>query len=175
VLEIDTKVYAEIMAHLMPRNPRSEEAAFAFCTPFTDDGHIQFSYLDWYRPSNGEFSYKSIFGLELTDDCRAKVIKRAHDLNASIIEMHSHPLSKLPQFSPSDRHGFIDFVPHVRWRLRQRPYAAIVVGRDGFDSLAWFSSSDKPDGVLDVQVESTRLCPTSETYSSWEEADDFEI
>src|SRR5262249_45443310 len=160
---------SEVLEHLVPKSPRSEEAAFLFCVPLERDHAVRFNFRDWYRPVESEFTYKSIFGLELSDECRAKVIKRAHELNASIVEFHSHPLSKRPQFSPSDRTGFSEFVPHVRWRLKQRPYAAVVVGLSAFDSLFWRGSSDRPDGVLELDVGSKLLRPTGDTYLHWDE------
>jgi len=82
------------------------------------------------------------YHIELADVVRARVIKRAHDLGATLIEMHSH-LGKWPaQFSPSDIAGFHEWVPHVRWRLKGKPYAALVVTRRGFDGLAWIESEE---------------------------------
>jgi hypothetical protein len=96
------------------------------------------------------------------------MIKRAHDLNASVIELHSHPFSKHAEFSPSDLSGFSEFIPHVWWRLKGRPYAAIVLAPTGFDSLAWLENPTTPNGLLQIQAGSTLITPTGFTYSALE-------
>ena len=74
---------------------------------------------------------------ELTDEARIGLIKRAHVLQASLAEFHSH-LSPWPAaFSLSDRMGLKETVPHMRWRLKRRPYLAVVVAPSGFDALVW--------------------------------------
>ena len=50
-------------------------------------------------------------------------------------------------FSPSDMYGFSDYVPHCRWRLRGRPYLAVVVSPAGMDALAWTSADGKAIGL----------------------------
>jgi hypothetical protein len=152
---------------LLPTRPKSEEVAFIFCGANQREGEVLFSFVASYSVTPTDFVHRSLFGIELSDACHAKVIKQAHDLGAALIEVHSHPLTKVTAFSLSDIQGFVDSVPHVRWRLKQRPYAAIVVGPRGFDSLYWFSSSGQPDGVLEVQVGEKRLLPTGVTLTKW--------
>ncbi len=172
-LEIPPKAYSGLVNHLLPSKPKSEEAAFVFCSPVQSGRDVRFTFVESYVVPPSDFRYRSLFGLELSDCCRARVIKRAHDLNTSLLELHSHPLAELVRFSPSDRSGFEEFVPHVWWRLKQRPYAAIVMGRTGFDSLSWLSDPMRPDGVLEVQIGEHRLMPTGLTYKHWEDTDDF--
>jgi hypothetical protein len=167
-LELTPAVHSQLMVHLLPTKPKAEEAAFIFCQSAADKDGIRFSVLETYRAPVTDFVYRSFLGLELSDACRATVIKRAHDLNASLIELHSHPLDQRTEFSFSDRSGFTDFVPHVWWRLKGRPYGAIVVGQSGFDSLCWFSNPTKPDAVLELHIGDRRIFPTGLTLSSWE-------
>jgi hypothetical protein len=167
-LQIPRTAYSRLLKHLLPRRPRSEEAAFVFCRVLATNSEVQFQFLDLYPVPAGDFEYKSMFGIVLNDLCRAKVIKRAHDLNASLLELHSHPKASTAEFSPSDRSGFAEFVPHVWWRLKQRPYAAIVVSPAGFDSLFWITNATRPDGVLQVNVGERRLIPTGRTFEVYE-------
>ena len=95
------------------------------------------------------------------------------DPTARLIEMHSHPRATVAEFSGSDRSGFAEFVPHVWWRLKKKPYAAIVVGPSSFDSLSWVSGPQRPDGVLDLQVGTERLRPTGLTFDNWERSHEF--
>lgn len=129
-----------------------------------------FRFIEMHLVPPSEFGYKSLYGMELTDDCRAKVIKRAHDLGASLIEVHSHPKARAAEFSFSDHAGLADFVPHVWWRLKNKPYGAIVVGPNNFDSLSWSSNPRRPDGVLDLLVGEQRLAPTGLSLEHWEDS-----
>jgi hypothetical protein len=172
-LELPVVVHNDLMAHLLPRRPKSEEVAFVFCHSVRTAREVRLSFLESYLVPATGFIYKSLFGIELSDACRGSVIKRAHELNASLIEMHSHPLAGTVEFSPSDRNGFSDFVPHVWWRLKQRPYAAIVVGPRGFDSLCWFSNCGRPDCVLELQVAERLITPTGLTLANWEDGNGF--
>ena len=172
-LNIPSDQHQRVMKHLLPRRPKTEEAAFLFCRALQTDAATEFHFLDLHLVPPSEFNYKSLYGIELNDHCRASVIKRAHDLNASLLEFHSHPRSTLVEFSPSDRGGFAEFVPHVWWRLKHRPYAAIVVGPDGFDSLTWVSNPERPDCVLDLQIGQARLKPTGLTLDNWEHRHEF--
>jgi len=155
--------YEALRHHLLPIKPRAEEAAFCFAQFRSDYG---FECLEWMPVPVSDFEYRSLFHIELTDENRAKVIKRAHDLNASIVEFHSHPRAKRAEFSSSDQSGFEEFVPHVRWRLKGRPYAAIVVTPSSFDSLLWINDGTQPSGVLQIQAGNQLLSPTGLTYSA---------
>ena len=173
LMNIPPDQHRALMNHLPPRRGKTEEAAFLFCRTAPVGSGIEFQFLDAHVVLPSQFNYKSLYGIELTDDCRAAVIKRAHDLDASLLELHSHPCASLVEFSPSDRSGFAEFVPHVWWRLKRRPYAAIVVGPRGFDSLVQTSNSERPDGVLDLQVGDDRLRPTGLTLENWDHRHEF--
>jgi hypothetical protein len=167
LLEIPPATYSCLLKHLLPPRPKSEEAAFVFCRALANNSEVHFHLLEHYLVPASDFEYKSMFGIVLNDRSRAKIIKRAHDLDASLVEMHSHPKSFAAEFSPSDRSGFAEFVPHVWWRLKQRPYAAIVVGPGGFDSLFWVTNATRPDGVLAVNA-GEHLIPTGRTFEAWD-------
>jgi hypothetical protein len=160
VLELSKDEYARIREHLVRSNPKSEEAGFCFVTQSAVDC---FKFLEWRPVALDEFAYRSLYHIELTDACRAGVIKRAHDLKACLVEFHSHPLSDTAYFSGSDQSGFAEFVPHVWWRLKGKPYCAVVMGRSTFDSLAWLDRPTDPNGVLRLAVGEEILEPTGKT------------
>ena len=159
VLHVPSSVYEEIEAHLLDKNAESESAGFMFVVPATRDGDADvYEHVEWYPVPPDGFVEDSWSHLELTDEFRASVIKRAHDLGASIVEFHSHLGPQSARFSPFDRRGLREFVPHVWWRLRGRPYFAVVFAHTGFDGLAWVTDPDTPqhldaivagDGVLE--------------------------
>ena len=139
-LTIPPAQYRALVKHLLPKSAKAEEAAFLFCRALRTDAGLEFHLLEAHLVPPSEFNYKSLYGIELTDGCRAAVIQRAHDLGASLLELHSHPRSSVVEFSPSDRSGFSEFIPHVWWRLKKKPYAALVIGPSGFDSLSWVTN-----------------------------------
>src|SRR5712692_5849466 len=140
LLTLTDRQYSLLKSHLLPPKRRLEEAAFVFTLPVIRQGDLSFRFLDWFPIEPDAFLHRSSAHLELRDEIRPRVIKRAHDLGASLVEFHSHLSSRPPQFSPSDIAGFEEFVPHVRWRLNGRPYLAIVMASGGFDALVWVSS-----------------------------------
>ncbi len=164
ILEIDRRIYSEIVRYVLPTNSRNEEAVFVFARA---EANGVFILLETYFVPPEGFAHRSPFFLELTDETRAMVIKRAHDLSASVIEIHSHPSQLNAAFSESDIRGFHEFVPHMLWRLKKRPYAAVVVARNSFDSLAWFESVESPVSIVIRHDDGTLQQPTGTTHSNW--------
>jgi hypothetical protein len=115
-----------------------EQVGF-FLADFDPDARA-FVLREW-RPMPPEaFEYQSAYHVTLRDEMRPKIIKWAWDADACLVEVHSHGCDGLAWFSPSDLYGFDEWVPHVRWRLGGRPYAAIVAAGDSFDGLAWLDA-----------------------------------
>lgn len=106
--------------------------------------------------------------IELGDETQRTVIKRAWDSDMCLVEAHSHGEHGLAVFSRADDTGFAEWVPHLWWRLKGRPYAAIVTaGPSDFDSIAWIDAADAPEQVTHVDViGGVRLRPTSMTMKA---------
>jgi hypothetical protein len=121
--------------HLFTGKVEQVGFAFAFWTPNGEGGAFRVESVDLI-PVEG-FAFQSSFHIELSDETQARIIKLAFDQRASLVEFHSHRTRWPAQFSSSDFHGFEEFVPHVRWRLGGRPYAAVVFHESSFDGLAW--------------------------------------
>ena len=161
LLHLSCDVYKEISDHILSDSLAAESAGFLFVVPRTPEDDTQvFEQIEWYPVQPSGFVDRSWYHLELTDEVRAYVIKRAHDLGASIVEFHSHPGSRSAEFSNSDQRGFRDFVPHVWWRLRGRPYFAIVVSQNNFDGLAWMLDARTPQRLDGIVVGEEVLNPT---------------
>ena len=161
LLHLPYEIYEEILEHLLPESPASESAGFLFVVPQPPESDTQvYEHIEWYPVHRDGFVDRSWYHLELTDETRAYVIKRAHDLRASIVEVHSHPGSRTAAFSYSDHRGFREFVPHVWWRLKGRPYFAVVVSPDTFDGLAWIVDPTKPQHLDGIVVGNEVLKPT---------------
>lgn len=104
--------------------------------------------------------------VELTDAARARVLQRASTTGLALFEAHSHGLFGDPaSFSPTDLEGLDVWVPHVRWRLPLRPYAAIVVGPTSLDGLIW-SNDDRTRQLRGVIAGDAILLATGRTLQS---------
>lgn len=161
LLDLPADVYEEVRGHLLPKDLGLEAAGFLFVTPrFRDDDVQMFKYVEWYPVPPDGFLEHTGYHLELTDETRAMVIKRAHDLGASIVELHSHSGPRPAAFSFTDRRGFREFVPHVWWRLKGKPYFAVVLTQTSFDGLAWMVDPRAPQYLDGVVVGGTTLQPT---------------
>jgi len=160
LLDIPQEVHASLQAHLLRDGSKLEEVAFLFAKSEREGDTLLFRYVDWFPVPPDGFEYHSSFCCELADEIRASMIKRAHDLNASLVEFHSHTGPWPAQFSLSDFEGFDEFVPHVWWRLKGRPYAAVVVTRTGFDALAWVENPESPRLLNGIRAGDKLLQPT---------------
>ena len=117
-----------------------------------------------WRPMPPEaFEIQSAYHVTLRDGARPELIKWAWDSDACLVEAHSHADHGLAGFSPSDIWGFEEWVPHVRWRLRGRPYAAIVTAGDSFDALAWVDGSGEPAQIARLEIDHTVFLATGRT------------
>ncbi len=162
-LEISSGVYTDLLAHLVRPNGRVEEAAFGFAERQGPHEEARFRLADWMPVPPKDFAIQAAYHIELTDEARAAAIKRAHDLGACLVEFHCH-LGRWPaSFSPSDRSGLRQFVPHVMWRLKGRPYVAVVVARSGHDGLVWIEDWRSPERLEGLRVDGRLLSSTGLT------------
>ena len=167
-LRIDEVLYRRLEEHLLPKRARNEQAAFLLCNYVSDDA--AFACLNTILIQHRQFAIHSAFHLELADSTRAQVIKAAHDLQCSLVEIHSHPFSSFAQFSVSDFDGLATFVPHVWWRLRRRPYGALVITPTSIDGLAWVDSPEAAEQIHAVEVGAREVLTTGLSFHSPTEA-----
>ena len=159
-LRISEGLHQQIWSDLLPEDACSERAGFLFVDSKREDDSIVFRDLEWFPVPPEGYEKRTTRHIELRDGVLAYVIKRAHDLDASIIEMHSHPKSYSARFSPFDQDGFEEIVPQVRWRLKGKPYGAIVVARASFDGLVWLEAQQGPQHVAAIVVDGITHEPT---------------
>lgn len=171
LLELPEDVYAALLSHLLPNSCLEEQAGFVFARPVSTGTNVIFQFLEWQPLSSSDFEAQFEDYLELADHARARIIKRAHDLGSSLVEFHSHPHSKSASFSFSDRRGFEEFVPHIWWRLKRKPYMAVVVSQNSFDALVWLKDPLKPQLLNGINLGKRLLRPTGLTLKYLEASD----
>jgi hypothetical protein len=162
-VDLPAPMHQAVIAHLLPPDSDLEQAAFGFAERVSERGASVFRILDWMPVPPDGFEVQLPYHLELTDATKAAVIKRAHDLGASLVEFHSHTGPWPAAFSPSDRAGFREFVPHILWRLKGRPYVAVVVCHSGRDGLAWVEDAQTPERVAALRAGEEVLRCTART------------
>jgi hypothetical protein len=164
-LELPGGTYRDLWKHLVPRRQGNEEAAFCYARPLQGQSGT-YEVIGCRRILPGEFAFQSDYHIELRDDVRAEIIKRAHDLDASIVEFHSHVFGGPPEFSWSDVSGFRETVPHCLWRLKGKPYFAVVVSKGGFDGLAWFAKEEGARQLEWIRSGAVRLEASCKTINN---------
>ena len=159
-LYLPNNLAAAVWAHLLEDESGAESAGFLFAKHRREGEVHGFEALEWYPVPPEGFLSRNSYHFVLTDEVRAEVIKRAHDLGASVVEFHCHKGPRPARFSLSDQAGFQEFVPHIWWRLRGRPYLAVVVAEIDFDSLVWVTGPGTPQHLTGIVVDETTFDPT---------------
>jgi len=150
-LALSRQTFRGLRAHLLQPDSDIEQAAFGFAKEIRDGEGSRFQLVEWRPVPPDGFKVQTAYHFELTDETQASAIKRAHDLGACLIEFHCHTGRWPAAFSQSDRLGFFEFVPHAMWRLKGRPYVAVVLVPSGHDGLVWSENPHSPrrlDGLL---------------------------
>jgi hypothetical protein len=167
-LDLQAGLKEELWAHLLQND--TEQVAIVFAAVEAKDNTTVFVAKDAYLASAGDFEIHSEFHVELTDEARARIIRKAWDTGTSPVEFHSHAGDRWgANFSPSDMHGFSEYVPHCRWRLRGRPYLAVVLTPAGMDALAWIGKDNNPVHLDAIRTDNgTVIVPTNQSIKSLE-------
>lgn len=166
ILQMSSCLFDELTKHLLPAGGEREQAAFLFVRPVAAEEGV-FEVVESLKLTERDFEFQFGDYLELADETRAGLIKRAHDLDASLVEMHSHPGPYSAGFSLADLRGLRDTVPYMWWRLKGRPYFAIVVARTDFDALAWLAAPEAPQSLKAIRAGDRLLHPTNNTLGEW--------
>jgi hypothetical protein len=167
-LDLPVGLREKLWSHLLQSDV--EQVAFVFAAVKAESDDTVLTTQNHYLAQPCDFEIHSEFHVELTDEARSRIIKHAWDTGATPVELHSHPGDVWgAMFSPSDMYGFAEFVPHCRWRLRGRPYLAIVVSPAGADALAWIDKSGRPVGLTAIRVAGEPVAvPTNQTINDLE-------
>lgn len=165
LIDLTEKQHDAIWGHLLPEGATQESAAFIFAEFHEDNQALLLQAKDYYLVGQDGFTAQYDDYIELSDESRISIIKKAHQTNTTLIELHSHPFDSpwSAAFSNADMIGFEETVPHMFWRLPGRPYAAIVVSPRGFDSLVWQKDPNSPECLSALRVDKKVLKPTGMT------------
>jgi hypothetical protein len=104
--------------------------------------------------------------VELTDETKNAVIASAWSTGLCLVEAHSHGDWAPAEFSSTDLDGFDTWVPHLFWRLRGRPYAALVTAADTVDAVAWVDDPKVFQAVAVITIDGDPVATTGRTARS---------
>jgi hypothetical protein len=167
LLKVGDELYGDIMDHLLPPGCKQEQAAFLFARSAHTDDQVLFEVIEARKLGPADFIRQEGDYLEMADASRASLIKQAHDLGASLVEAHSHIGPWPAGFSYADRLGLQETVPHMWWRLKKRPYLALVVTNSSFDALLWLDNPKVPRALDALLVDNATLKPTNFSLGGW--------
>ncbi len=161
LLRASEDLYQRIVGHLIERQGDIESFAFAFAKKLQHpNGNEEFACVDVMLVSPDHVEHDSQYHSVISDAILSDVFKRAHDLNASIVEFHTH-LDPFPaEFSDTDWEGIEDTAKHALWRLRGNPYIAVVVTSAEFDGVIWRTDRDEPAQLDAISIDGRLLEPT---------------
>ena len=143
---------AELRTHLIRPRQKVEELAFLFVRPQHGSQKLKLMTETVHCCLPNELEDQSAYNISLKDEAKARLIKRAHDSRRALVEVHSHLGKKPAEFSGSDYYGFEVFVPHVRWRLKGQPYAAIVLTKKDMDGFVWSDHGNRPQRLHGIEI-----------------------
>jgi hypothetical protein len=168
-IDLTRHQFTEIWQHILPVGAVQESAAFIFAEFEASDNSLALNAVDYFLVKPQGFKAQFDDYIELSDETRIAIIKKAHQTNTALIELHSHPFDseRSAAFSRADMNGFSETVPHMFWRLPARPYAAVVVSPRGFDSLIWPEKPSSPICITALRIEGQFLYPTNMTLGDY--------
>ncbi|MFL5886711.1 MAG: hypothetical protein ACJ77M_16700 [Thermoleophilaceae bacterium] len=129
---------------------RPEEVGFFLADYNAERNH--FVLREWRFIEEAEVASRGTGHVVLADEMRGALIRWASSAGRVLVEAHSHGPRGIAGFSTSDLIGFQEWVPHVRWRLQGRPYAAIVLAGEHVDAMAWIDGSRAVEPIDHIEV-----------------------
>jgi hypothetical protein len=166
-LNIAQDDYQNLLRHLFPNDSDTEQAAFAYARFRRLVDAVHFDVIELRALLPQDFTIQTAWHIEIADSVRPEVLKRAHDLDACLIEIHSHRGSSPAELSHSDLTGLRETVPYVWWRLKGKPYAALVFTNTDFDALVWVIDAGTPVPLTALTVSNLLLRPTGLSMDGW--------
>ncbi len=126
-----------------------ESVSFFLAEPIPDGLRL----VDVRAMGPGDFAARTNEHVALADHVRPEVLAWASSAGLTLVEAHTHPGGDPVCLSPTDVAGLAEWVPHVRWRLRGLPYAALVLGPATIDAVGWSGKGSAPEAVAALQID----------------------
>jgi len=149
-ISIPERIYKRLRDYLFQNE--KEQGAFLFANSSSKQNGLNLLVKDLHLIPSVAWDVQESFYLELNNDEKVKIMKKARDGNFDLIECHSHRNHGSANFSPSDLHGLAEFVEYVRWKLPGKKYGALVWTETSVIGKVWDSKSLSPFPVREIQT-----------------------
>ncbi len=158
VLSFPEDLYSKLIDHL--EDP--EQVAFMIARRSNEETVFRVDAIRRYETGGFEDRTSS----DYEDVIRSEVITWAWQSGGYLVEAHSHgPWFTPACFSRFDLSQLNEWVPHVRWRLGDRPYFAIVTAGNEIDGLAWVDTKN-PVAIEKILIDpSYEVATTGESFA----------
>lgn len=146
VIESSADLYERLSSHL---RSQPEQVAFLVAEEVSDGSSTRLTARDILVLQRRGLVHDD-WHVVLNDGDRKRVLDWGFNQDGWLIESHSHTglLGDPARMSHTDLVGLDSWVPHVRWRLHRRGYAALVFGNRTFDGIGWSGPlSSRPQPV----------------------------
>lgn len=153
-IRILEKDYKELLAHLLG-NPRNyEEGAFLLAGRIRRPDIVTLLVRKVIPIPLDEIISHSLVHLDARPEFIAKVLKKARGESLSVIQVHSHPFSRIGvSFSSRDNFGERKLFPKILQRIPRVEHVALVFGQpDSFKGRVWL-----PDGKIIIPISLLRV------------------
>jgi len=149
------KIFKSLHEHLFQNE--LEQAAFLFSEAIATGSKTIFNIVESHTINPDDWSYQGELYLEMKDEIKSGIILAARKRGLAIIDCHSHPFATDDVFfSPTDRKGIAEFSRYVKWKNNNKPFCALVFGKNSFDGVGWYGDYNSPCIIEDFNIEGSQ-------------------
>lgn len=165
IITVPSAIEAQLRKHLF--QSEVEQGAFLYAMVEEKSDELNLKVVDVYLVPKEGWQVQIDVYLEMKDSERAKIMQRARKGGYAVIDCHSHPGSDGDvEFSPSDKNGITDFAVYAKWKLGDKPFAAIVFGEASLDAVVWHDDFTRALAVDAIRIVGERTA-TIKPQGAW--------
>lgn len=132
--------YQMMTAHLIQRHG-CEEIGLLLAGVFQNEDKMVLTVREWIPVPGKGLQTREKFYLQIDPEFLAPVVKKCRYEKASLLVVHSHPMSNTHVgFSGIDDAGEDALIPKIQSRVPDRPHGALVVGKRAIAGRVWLAN-----------------------------------
>ncbi len=147
--------YKKLKRHLF--NDDSEQGAFLFARRKQKRDMLDFVIDEIYFVPTDRWRFRNAGYLELEEKEKVKIMLKAREIGADVLECHSHVSSTKASFSFFDLEEMQKFIQYVWWKLPEKIYGALVWSRKDVNGVIWLPKQYEPITIESVEVQGHRI------------------
>lgn len=150
LVSIPREKYRFIRAHLF--KGAKEQGCFLFADTRLEGAVVNMQVKGMHLIKENRWDHQSDFHLDLKEDEKVKVMRKAKKSGYDLIECHSHRFSGVAKFSQSDISGLDAFVRYIWWKLPGKIYGALVWTKNDIAGDAWLPKKASPIIISEIRI-----------------------